>query len=301
MTLTLVVLAAGMGSRYGGLKQIDPMGPAGETVLDYTVHDAVRAGFGRVLFIIRRDFADAFKASVGGRFKGKIQVDYAFQQLDMVPEGFAVPEGREKPWGTGHAVWCARESLNGPFAVVNADDFYGANSLRALAGFLRGDGAAEGKAEPGLGVPSYAMVGFPLGNTLSENGAVSRGVCAVGAEGFLKNIEEHTGILASEVGAGKRYDPATPVSMNCWGFDAKAFLPQLDAAWREFVAMRGKEPKTEFYLPAAVNSLVQSGAARVRVLPTVDNWFGVTYREDKPHVQAALAALVANGTYPSPL
>ncbi len=293
MTLTLVVLAAGMGSRYGGLKQIDPMGPGGETVLDYTVYDAVRAGFGRVLFIIRRDFADAFKASVGGRFEGKIQVDYAFQQLDMLPAGFAVPEGREKPWGTGHAVWCAREQLHGPFAVVNADDFYGAKSLKALADFLR--------AEATGGPPTYAMVGFPLGNTLSENGAVSRGVCSVGADGFLKDIEEHTGILASEVGAGKRYAPETPVSMNCWGFDAREFLPQLDQAWRDFVAARGQEPKAEFYLPAAVNSLVQTGAARVRVLPTTDNWFGVTYREDKPHVQAALAALVANGTYPSPL
>ncbi len=292
MTLTLVVLAAGMGSRYGGLKQIDPMGPGGETVLDYTVYDAVRAGFGRVLFIIRRDFADAFKASVGGRFEGKIQVDYAYQQLDMLPEGFEVPEGREKPWGTGHAVWCAREQLHGPFAVVNADDFYGAKSLKALADFLR--------AEAG-GVPTYAMVGFPLGNTLSENGAVSRGVCAVGADGFLKDIEEHTGILAGEVGAGKRYAPETPVSMNCWGFDAREFLPQLDQAWREFVAARGKEPKAEFYLPAAVNSLVQTSAARVKVLPTTDNWFGVTYREDKPHVQAALAALVAEGVYPTPL
>ncbi len=292
MTLTLVVLAAGMGSRYGGLKQIDPMGPSGETVLDYTVHDAVRAGFGRVLFIIRRDFADAFRASVGSRFAGKIEVDYAFQQLDMLPPGHAVPAGREKPWGTGHAVWCARERLQGPFAVVNADDFYGAGSLRALADFLRAEAD---------GVPTYAMVGFPLGNTLSENGAVSRGVCSVGADGFLQNIEEHTGILASEVGAGKRYDPATPVSMNCWGFGAREFLPQLDQRWRDFVAARGSEPKAEFYLPAAVNSLVQTGAARVKVLPTSDHWFGVTYREDKPHVQAALAELVRRGVYPSPL
>ena len=231
--------------------------------------------------------------AVGGRFEGKIQVDYAYQQLDMLPAGFAVPEGREKPWGTGHAVWCAREQLNGPFAVVNADDFYGAKSLKALADFLRAEAAG--------GPPTYAMVGFPLGNTLSENGTVSRGVCSVGADGFLKDIEEHTGILASEVGAGRRYATETPVSMNCWGFDAREFLPQLDQAWRDFVAARGKEPKAEFYLPAAVNSLVQTGAARVRVLPTTDNWFGVTYREDKPHVQAALAALVAEGVYPTPL
>jgi hypothetical protein len=297
MILTLVVLAAGMGSRYGGLKQIDPMGPAGETVLDYTVHDAVRAGFGRVLFIIRRDFDEAFRASVGRRFEGKAKVDYAYQQIDMLPPGFAVPEGREKPWGTGHAVWCARESLDGPFAVVNADDFYGAGSLRALAEFLRGDGAAAADGA----APTYAMVGFPLGNTLSENGAVSRGVCTVGPGALLTNIEEHTGILAGEVGAGRRYDPATPVSMNCWAFGARTFLPQLDAAWRDFVAARGQEPKAEFYLPAAVNGLVQGGAARVRVLPTSDHWFGVTYREDKPRVQAALADLVARGVYPSPL
>jgi hypothetical protein len=292
--ITLVVLAAGMGSRYGGLKQIDPMGPSGETVLDYTVHDAVRAGFSRVLFVIRRDFEQAFRSTVGTRFSQKVQVDYAFQQLDLLPERFSVPSGREKPWGTGHAVWCARESLAGPFAVVNADDFYGAGSLHALASFLQS--TPEHSA-----APTYAMVGFPLGNTLSENGAVSRGVCTVGRDGYLQSIEEHTGILATEVGLGRKYDPSTPVSMNCWGFDGPGFLTQLDAEWRAFLAARGAEPKAEFYLPAAVNGLVQRGAARVRVLPTADSWFGVTYREDKPRVQAALADLVARGVYPSPL
>ncbi|MEN9840959.1 MAG: hypothetical protein RL376_759 [Verrucomicrobiota bacterium] len=284
-----------MGSRYGGLKQIDPMGPSGETVLDYTVHDAARAGFGRVLFIIRRDFADAFRASVGERFAGRVKVDYAFQELNDLPEGGVLPVGRVKPWGTGHALWCARAELSGPFAVVNADDFYGAQSLAALAAFLR---AQSGGAA--VGVPVYAMVGFPLGNTLSEHGAVSRGVCTVAADGALRDIEEHTGILAAEVGAGRRYDPATPVSMNCWGFTPE-FLPQLDAGWRGFFAVRGGEEKAEFYLPAAVNALVQAGAAHVRVLPTADNWFGVTYREDKPRVQAALADLVARDVYPSPL
>lgn len=291
---TLVVLAAGMGSRYGGLKQIDPMGPSGETVLDYTVHDAAREGFGRVLFIIRRDFADAFRASVGERFAGRVQVDYAFQELDALPEGGALPVARIKPWGTGHALWCARTALSGPFAVVNADDFYGAQSLVALAAFLRSQSGGAGV------LPTYAMVGFPLGNTLSEHGAVSRGVCTVAADGALRDIEEHTGILAAEVGKGRRYDPATPVSMNCWGFTPE-FLPQLDAGWRAFFAARGGEEKTEFYLPAAVNALVQNGAAHVRVLPTADHWFGVTYREDKPRVQAALADLVTRGVYPSPL
>lgn len=293
MILTLVVLAAGMGSRYGGLKQIDPMGPAGETVLDYTVHDAARAGFGRVLFVIRRDFAEAFRSAVGARFAGKLAVDYAFQEIDLLPDGVIAPEGRTKPWGTGHALWCAREALPGPFAVVNADDFYGAGSLAALGAFLRAPASAGG--------PVHAMVGFPLGNTLSENGAVSRGVCAVDADGWLTGIEERSGIVPGEVGAGCRYDPATPVSMNCWGFHAGTFLARLDAAWRDFFASRGQEEKAEFYLPAAVDGMVRTGAARVRVLPTADSWFGVTYREDKPRVQAALADLVRRGVYPSPL
>jgi NDP-sugar pyrophosphorylase family protein len=291
MSLTLVVLAAGMGSRYGGLKQVDPMGPAGETVLDYSVHDAVRAGFDRVLFIIRRDFEAEFKASVGARFAGRVQVDYAFQALDALPAGHTVPAGRVKPWGTGHAVWCAREALDGPFAVVNADDFYGAASFRVLAEYLR---AAPAESH------DYAMVGFALANTLSEHGAVSRGVCDVAADGRLRGIEEHTGILATEVGAGRRYSGEATVSMNCWGFTA-AFLPQLDERWRAFLAVNGGSEKTEFYLPFAVNELLGAGVAGVRVLPTADAWFGVTYREDKPRVQAAIAALIAEGRYRSPL
>lgn len=296
MQLTLVVLAAGMGSRYGGLKQVDPMGPAGETVLDYSVYDAIRAGFDRVLFIIRRDFEAEFRAAVGSRFEGRVQVDYVFQALDALPEGHALPAGRVKPWGTGHAVWCAREALTGPFAVVNADDFYGAGSFARLAKFLRA--AASAKRTP----PEYAMVGFRLANTLSEHGAVSRGVCAVGADGILTGIEEHTGILAAEVGetAGCKYKPDTIVSMNCWGFTAD-FLPQLDARWRAFLAANGTSEKTEFYLPFAVNDLLSAGEARVHVLPTDDQWFGVTYREDKPRVQAAIGVLVASGAYPSPL
>ena len=294
MQLTLVVLAAGMGSRYGGLKQVDPMGPSGETVLDYSVYDAVRAGFDRVLFIIRRDFEAEFRAAVGSRFEGKVKVDYVFQALDALPEGHGLPAGRQKPWGTGHAVWCAREALDGPFAVVNADDFYGAGSFARLATFLRA-AAAVRKAPP-----EFAMVGFRLANTLSEHGAVSRGVCDVGADGVLAGIEEHTGILAAEVGAGRKYDPDTIVSMNCWGFTAD-FLPRLDARWREFLAAHGTSEKTEFYLPFAVNDLLAAGEAGVHVLPTDDQWFGVTYREDKPRVQAAIAALVGSGAYPSPL
>ncbi len=294
MQLTLVVLAAGMGSRYGGLKQVDPMGPSGETVLDYSVYDAVRAGFDRVLFIIRRDFEAEFRAAVGSRFEGKVKVDYVFQALDALPEGHGLPAGRQKPWGTGHAVWCAREAVDGPFAVVNADDFYGAGSFARLATFLRA--AAAARKSP----PEFAMVGFRLANTLSEHGAVSRGVCAVGADGVLAGIEEHTGILAAEVGAGRKYDPDTIVSMNCWGFTAD-FLPRLDSRWRAFLAEHGTSEKTEFYLPFAVNDLLAAGEAGVHVLPTDDQWFGVTYREDKPRVQAAIAALVGSGAYPSPL
>lgn len=294
--LTLVVLAAGMGSRYGGLKQVDPMGPAGETVLDYSVYDALRAGFDRVLFVIRRDFEADFRAAVGARFEKRVRVDYVFQALDALPAGHAVPPGRVKPWGTGHAVWCAREALDGPFAVVNADDFYGAEAFARLAAFLRAAEAA--KKSP----PEFAMVGFRLANTLSEHGAVSRGVCAVGPDGALADIEEHTGILATEVGAapGCKYNPNTIVSMNCWGFTAD-FLPRLDARWRAFLAAHGAAEKAEFYLPFAVNDLLRAGEAAVRVLPTGDSWFGVTYREDKPRVQAAIAALVAGGAYPSPL
>lgn len=297
-SLTLVVLAAGMGSRYGGLKQVDPMGPAGETVLDYSVYDAVRAGFDRVLFVIRRDFEAEFRASVGARFEGKVRVDYVFQALDALPAGHALPAGRVKPWGTGHAVWCAREALHGPFAVVNADDFYGAGSFASLAAFLRKNASASASAL----ADGFAMVGFRLANTLSEHGAVSRGVCQVGADGLLAGIEEHTGILASEVGADAacKYKPDTIVSMNCWGFPAD-FLPLLDARWRVFLAGNGTSEKTEFYLPFAVNDLLRAGAAHVHVLPTDDQWFGVTYREDKPRVQAAIAALVAAGVYPSPL
>jgi hypothetical protein len=286
-----------MGSRYGGLKQVDPMGPAGETVLDYSVHDAVRAGFDRVLFIIRRDFENEFKASVGMRFAGRIRVDYAFQALDALPEGFSVPPGRVKPWGTGHAVWCARGELDGPFAVVNADDFYGAASFRVLADFLR---TAKADGAGAMANPDYAMVGFALANTLSEHGAVSRGVCDVAADGRLRGVEEHTGILAAEVGPGRRYASETVVSMNCWGFTT-AFLPQLDERWRAFLAVHGGSEKTEFYLPFAVNELLAEGAAAVRVLPTSDAWFGVTYRDDKPRVQAAIAALIVEGRYPSPL
>ncbi len=293
MSLSLVVLAAGMGSRYGGLKQIDPVGPCGETVLDYAVFDARRAGFTRVVFVIRREFEALFREKIGARYAGKMEVDYVFQALDALPPGHTPPAGREKPWGTGHAVWCARGALTDNFAVINADDFYGADSFAQLAAFLRG-------ASAGAKVAEFAMAGFRLENTLSEHGAVSRGVTTAAPDGALVSIEERHGITAAEVGPGKTYSGREFVSMNCWGF-TPALFAGLDAQFRDFLAARAGEPKAEFYLPAAVSAMIGKGEAAVRVLPTESAWFGVTYREDKPRVEAAVAALVAAGTYPAPL
>jgi len=291
MQPALLVLAAGMGSRYGGLKQIDPVGPSGETILDYSVFDALRAGFGRVVFVIRRDFEAMFREKIGAKYAGRIAVDYVFQSLDALPPGFDVPLGREKPWGTGHATWCARDVLREPFAVINADDFYGADSFRQLAAFL---GKADGSAA--------AMVGFQLANTLSENGAVSRGVCDVAADGSLRGVTEQTGILPAEVGEGRKFAGNTIVSMNCWGFTPEIF-PRLDDRFRTFLARALVEvpTKAEFYLPGAVSDLIARGETGVQVLPTASNWFGVTYREDKPRVVEALAALVDSGAYPQKL
>jgi NDP-sugar pyrophosphorylase family protein len=289
MAPTLLVLAAGMGSRYGGLKQIDPVGPAGETVLDYAVFDAHRAGFGRVVFVIRREFEDIFRVQVGAKYAGRLAVDYVFQSIDALPAGVAPPPDREKPWGTGHAVWCARDAIQENFAVINADDFYGADSFRQLATFLS---TARGT--------SFAMVGFKLANTLSEHGAVSRGVCVAAAEGRLTSITEHTGIQPAEVGGGKKFSGAEIVSMNCWGFTPAVFAG-LDAQFGEFLAARHGDPKAEFYLPAAVSTMIARGEASVRVLPTESTWFGVTYRDDKPRVQAAVADLVGRGVYPAKL
>ena len=303
MQPTLLVLAAGMGSRYGGLKQIDPVGPSGETVLDYAVFDAVRAGFKRVVFVIREEFAELFKAQVAAKYAGHIAVDYVFQSLGALPEGFAVPAGREKPWGTGHAVWCAGKVLGGNFAVINADDFYGADSFAQLGGFLvaspSGYDPMSGHRPPKTTLAEFAMVGFRLDRTLSEHGAVSRGVCTV-KFGQLNGIVEQTGILPAEVGAGKKFTGDETVSMNCWGF-TPAVLAGLDEQFREFLSARGHEPKAEFYLPAAVAGMVARAQATVRVLPTASTWFGVTYREDKPRVQAAIAELVASGAYPARL
>ncbi len=305
MSLTLVVLAAGMGSRYGGLKQIDPVGPAGETVLDYAVFDALRAGFSRVVFVIRHDFEALFREKIGVRYAGRVAVDYVFQSVDALPTGFAPVGGREKPWGTGHAVWCARDVVNDRFAVINADDFYGADSFRRLASFLQAAPASQSSPAP------FAMVGFKLANTLSEHGTVSRGVCAMATTGALTAIVEQTSIAADDVGRAKRFSGAEIVSMNCWGFTPALFGlldRQLRAFLEQTVPAEGIAPSTlptamkaEFYLPAAVSTMIAERTATVTVLPTDGSWFGVTYREDKPRVSAAVAALVDSGAYPARL
>lgn len=292
MPPALLVLAAGLGSRYGGLKQIEAVGPSGETLLDYAVFDAWRSGFQRVVFVIRRDFEAAFREKIGGRYAGKMTVDTVYQAIDDLPTGFKPPISREKPWGTGHAVWCARHALKENFAVINADDFYGADAFNALAKFLATRESNSGE--------SYSMVGYRLDATLSEAGTVSRGLCQVGTDGFLTAITERTAIARTDVGPGRALRGDEQVSMNCWGFTPALFAP-LDLAFRAFLQTSGNDAKTEFYLPTAVSSMISEGRATVQLLPTKAEWFGVTHREDKARVQAALAALVASGAYPQRL
>jgi NDP-sugar pyrophosphorylase family protein len=299
---TLLVLAAGMGSRYGGLKQMDPMGPNGETVLDYSVFDAIRAGFGRVVFIIREDFAEAFKQGIGARFAERIRVDYAFQRLDDLPAGHSVPAGRTKPWGTSHAVRAARDIVKEPFAVVNADDFYGRDAYQVAAGFLTSHPAADGKSH-------YAMVGYPLVNTLSDHGDVNRGICTTDADGLLTTVEEYVkiereadGVVRGNALDGSRRPVAEggPVSMNFWAFGAD-FMTLLEAEFTAFLEAHGREEKSECYIPTVVDAMIRANRADCRVLETSSQWFGVTYPEDKAHVVASIRQLIASGEYPAAL
>ena len=298
---TLVVMAAGIGSRYGGLKQIDPIGPAGEVILDYSVHDALAAGFEKAVFIIRRDIEDAFREKLGRTFESRIETAYVFQELDKLPTGFRSPEGRTKPWGTGHAVLCSRAAVDGPFAVINADDFYGADSFRALATHLKT--ARDGN------VYDYSMVGFQLANTVSEHGHVSRGVCEVDAKGFLKGIQERTHIERRE-GAIQYTDDEKKtwkslpedmrVSMNTWGFTPSLF-DELESRFTPFLAKNRGNLRAEFFLPSAIADLLALKKATVKVLPTEARWVGVTYKEDLPSVKQAIRHMVAGGVYPDPL
>lgn len=293
---TLMILAAGMGSRYGGLKQIDPVGPYGETIMDYSVYDAVRAGFGKLVFVIRREIDGPFREIVGSRFKGRIAVDYAYQELGNVPPGYRAPADRQKPWGTGHAILSGAQAISEPFAVINADDFYGQNSFALLRQHL-----VSGRDD-------CAMVGFVLENTLSEFGAVARGVCRCDAGNRLACIQEMTGIERSgstircvdAAGMPTTLDGSATVSLNTWGFSPKIF-PLLEREFGGFLSERGSDPKAEFYIPTAVNNLVASGALRCQVLPTPDSWFGVTYREDRPRVIASVQRLIQQKHYPTPL
>lgn len=292
----LLVLAAGMGSRYGGLKQIDPVGPNGETIIDYSVFDAMRAGFGRLIFVIRQDIESAFREAIGARFEKRLPVEYVFQELDSLPPGFSLPSNRKKPWGTGHAILCAAKAIKEPFAAINGDDFYGANSFRVLAGHLSS------------GSSDYAMVGFVLRNTLSEFGAVARGVCQVSPDGYLQSANEVTKIERAgdnakgmdATGAVRHLSGDEPVSMNMWGFTPTLFT-HLQRQFSAFLERNGNDEKAEFYIPYAVNDLIRSQQEQCKVLRTTDSWLGVTYREDRPRVAEGLRALIARGDYPARL
>ncbi len=298
MKPTLVVLAAGMGSRYGGLKQVDGLGPNGETIIDYSVYDAIRAGFGKVVFIIRKSIEADFMAVFGNRFSDKIEVKLVFQELDLLPEGYTCPADRTKPWGTGHAVWAAKSAVHEPFAVINADDFYGRQSFAQLADALT-SGAKSGQAY---------MVGYKLRKTLSEEGTVSRGVCQVNSSSLLVDVVEHTKIgqdgdsifNTEDDGSRKVLSGDASVSMNCWGFTPD-FFDHTERMLKEFLADNIANSKAEFYIPLVVNRLLTEGKATCKVIPTDSDWFGVTYAGDKPKVMAQLKALVDKGEYPSPL
>ena len=299
MGMTLVVLAAGIGSRYGGLKQIEAVGPHGAIVIEYSVYDAIRAGFDRVVCVIRHDIEKDFRAIVTSRFEKQIPVDYVFQDMEDLPAGFSLPAGRKKPWGTGHAVLACRDVVKAPFAVINADDFYGRRSYEALGHFLKG-------VKPDAG--DYSMVGFTLRNTLSEHGHVARGVCEVDKQGLLKRVVERTNIEKTGSGAkfaeaGGSWTPLTGdevVSMNMWGL-TPALFGHLKREFPEFLAKNGTNPKAEFFLPTVVDQLVNQGKASVKVLSTPEHWFGVTYPQDKAVVVAGVRALVDKGLYPEKL
>ena len=299
MKPTLFVLAAGMGSRYGGLKQLDGLGPNGETIMDYSVFDAKRAGFGKVVFVIRKSFEEDFRTIVLKKYEGVIDTEVVFQDITDVPEGFTYNPERTKPWGTNHAVWMGKGVILEPFAVINADDFYGKDAFEVMAEFLRG---VVGKQN------EYCMVGYRVGNTLSESGSVSRGVCVVDEKGNLTNVVERTSIErkgddiiyidenGNEVAIGEN----TPVSMNMWGFTPDYFDYSLED-FKKFLTEYGQELKSEFFIPLVVNNLIVAGKATCKVLDSSAKWFGVTYAEDRPEVVAKIQSLIDSGIYPAKL
>jgi len=304
--ITLIIMAAGIGSRYGGLKQVDPVGPNGEIVIDYSIFDALQAGFNQVVFIIRPELEEVFHAKIGQKVARQVGIEYVYQSLTDLPPGYLPTEGRQKPWGTGHAVWSCRKAVHTPFAAINADDFYGRSTFTAVADYLRGLSSLQHGQES---VIECCLAGFHLGNTLSEYGAVARGVCQVSGDGYLAGIRERTHIQRE--GERARWhegdeEPAylpleTTVSMNLWGF-----TPLIFQALQEQFALfldknAGNLSKIEFYLPEAVNALIQQQRARAKVLPTNEKWFGVTYPDDRPAVQAAIRQLISQGVYPEDL
>lgn len=297
MQPTLLILAAGMASRYGSMKQIEGFGPSGETIMDYSIYDAIRAGFGKVVFIIRKDFADNFKAIFEPKLKGKIETDYVYQQLDSLTNGYATPASRTKPWGTAHAVLCAKDAIKEPFAVINADDFYGRDAFEKAYTFLMNDCSPK----------QQAIIGYELARTLSANGTVSRGVCEVDENKNLVSISERTKIYAEgekivyEDAAGKHEVPYnSSVSMNFWCFDASIFSIT-EKMFAAFLQEHGQEEKSEFFIPIVADKYIKQGLGVVKVIPTSSQWFGVTYKEDAPGVQQSVDNLVAAGEYPSSL
>lgn len=300
----LVVMAAGMGSRYGGLKQVDPVGNHDQLIIDYSIYDARRAGFETVVFVIKHEIEDTFKAAIGDRLSKVINVKYAYQQLDDLPAGYSVPEGRVKPWGTAHAILAARKVVDGPFAVVNADDYYGPEGFKKIYDYLESHPDQPGCYE-------FAMVGYRLGNTVTENGHVARGVCEEDSENYLTRVTERTRIEKDGVDArfteddGATWTPLsgdTIVSMNLWGF-SDSFLKEAEARFPAFLdkALAENPLKGEYFLPSVVTQLLEEKKARVKVLRSADKWYGVTYREDKPVVVNAIAEMTANGLYPDKL
>jgi dTDP-glucose pyrophosphorylase len=299
MKPTLLILAAGMGNRYGGLKQIDPIGPNGEIIIDYSIYDAIRAGFGKLVFIIRHYFEDAFKEKIGSKFDGIVETAYAYQELDAALGEFALPPDREKPWGTGHATLLGKDFINEPFAVINADDYYGINSFKMVADFLCG---------PEISPTVYAMVGYRLRNTLSEYGSVARGVCYCDDKDCLSDIFERTGV--KKYGDGARYFDKDGtehlltgdevVSMNLWGFHQSVF-EHTSVKFKDFLKEHGNDPKAELYIPTVIDDLVENSKVKVKVLPTHDTWFGVTYKEDRIIAERSIRKLIDEGLYPEKL
>ena len=299
MKPTLLVLAAGMGSRYGGLKQLDPLGPNGETIMDYSIFDAIRSGFGKVVFVIRKDFEQDFRDRILSKYEGHIPVEVVFQSIDKLPEGYRCPDERVKPWGPAHAILMAKDVINEPFAVINADDFYGRNSYEVLARELMRPRDRKG---------DYAMVGFRVGNTMTENGSVSRGVCE-NRDGLLASVVERKSIaygpdheiqFTDENGLTQTLDPRTPVSMNMWGFTPDYF-DFADREFRRFLNRSIAVPKSEQVIPDVADALIKAGEATIKVLDTDSRWFGVTYAEDRPGVVEKFAALHTTGEYPAKL